>query len=69
MTSEAGSSKLIEQTTSFMVTERTMGKPSEWTGPSAVLYMSFDSSDGLVLMEGNQSAVINSVPLVSGKVQ
>ena len=42
--------------------------PSSWTGPSAVLYQSFDSSDGFVLMERHQAAS-NSVPLVSGKVK
>ena len=42
--------------------------PSNWTGPGAILYQSFDSSDGLELMEGNQSAAMNSVPLVSGMV-
>ena len=40
---------------------------SGWTGPSAVLYQSFDSSDGFVLMEGTQNASV-PVPLVSGKV-
>ena len=67
MTSEAGSSKLIEQTSSFMVTEGTWIKPSRWNGPDAVLYRSFDSSDRLFLMEGTE-AEINSVLLVSGKV-
>ena len=43
--------------------------PSDWTGPSAVLYQSFDSSDGFVLMEGTQPATMNCVPLVSGKVR
>ena len=65
MTRAAGTSK---QTTSFMATERTWIKPSEWTGPDAILYRSFDSSDGLVLMEGTEPAEINSVPLVAGKV-
>ena len=32
-----------------------------------MLYQSFDSSDGFVLMEGTEAAS-NSVPLVSGKV-
>ena len=41
--------------------------PSSWTGSSAVLYQSFDSSDGFVMMEGTQAAS-NPVPLVSGKV-
>ena len=41
--------------------------PSDWTGPCPVLYQSFDSSDGFVLMEGTQ-ATLDSVPLVSGKV-
>ena len=35
-------------------------------GPKVALYESFDASDGLVLMEGAQQ--VNSVPLVSGKV-
>ena len=42
--------------------------PSNWTGPTAVLYQSFDSSDGFVLMEGTQTTS-NSVPLMSGKVK
>ena len=41
--------------------------PSNWSGPSAVLYQSFDESDGFVLMEGTQ-ATSDSVPLVLGKV-
>ena len=41
--------------------------PSNWTGPSAVFYQSFDSSDGFVLMEGTE-ATSDCVPLVSGKV-
>ena len=41
--------------------------PSNWTEPSAVLYQSFDSSDGFVLMEGTQ-AKSDSVQLVLGKV-
>ena len=41
--------------------------PSNWTGPSAVLYKSFDSSDCLVLMEGKQ-ATSDPVALMSGKV-
>ena len=41
--------------------------PSNWTGPSSVLYYSFDCSEGLVLMEGTE-ATPNSVPLVFGKV-
>ena len=68
MTSEAGSSELIEQTTSFMATERTRIQTSGWTGPAAALYMSFDSLDGLDVMEGTETAEINSVHLVSGKV-
>ena len=42
--------------------------PINWTGPCAVLYQSFDSSYGFVLMEGTQAAAMNCVPLVSGKV-
>ena len=42
--------------------------PSNWTGPCPVLYQSFDSSDGFVLMEGTQ-ATLDNVPLVSGKVR
>ena len=67
MTREAGASELVEQTTSFLVTEGTWAAPSRWTGPPAVLYRSFDSSDGLVLMEGTE-ATLDSVTLVSGKV-
>ena len=39
-----------------------------WTGPIAVLYQSFDNSDGFVLMEGIQQAAMNFVPLVPGEV-
>ena len=42
--------------------------PPCWTGPCAVLYLSCDSSDGFVLMEGTQ-ATLDSVALVSGKVE
>ena len=41
--------------------------PSDWTGPCAVLYQSFDNSDGFVLMEGTEAAS-DPVSLVSGKV-
>ena len=41
--------------------------PSNWTGPSAVLYQSFDNSDGFILKEGTQNVSV-PVPLVSGKV-
>ena len=41
-------------------------EPFCWTGPKVALYVSFDASGGLVLMEGAQQ--VNSVPLVSGKV-
>ena len=41
--------------------------PSNWTGPNAVFYQSFDSSDGLVLMEGTEPTS-DCIPLVSGKV-
>ena len=51
-----------------MVTERTWIRASGWTGPGAVLYRSFDSSDGLFLMEGTEAAETNSVLLVAGKV-
>ena len=41
-------------------------KPSDWSGPEAAFYYSFDTPDGLVSWEGiNQ---ICNVPLVSGKV-
>ena len=41
--------------------------PSNWTGPSAVLYQSFDSSDGFILKEGTQNASV-PVLVVFGKV-
>ena len=41
--------------------------PCEWTGPDAVLYESFDSSEGYVLMEGNAPSEM-SISLVSGWV-
>ena len=41
--------------------------PCGWTGPDAVLYQSFDSSEGFILMEGNQTT-IRSIPLIAGKV-
>ena len=68
MASGAGTSELVDQTTSLMVTGGTWNQPSGWTGPPAVLYRSFDSLDGLVLMEGTEPAEINPVHLVSGKV-
>ena len=40
--------------------------PFGWTGPDTALYRSFDSSDGLVLMEGTQQ--MGPIPLVPGKV-
>ena len=42
--------------------------PPCWTGPSPILYQSFDSSDGFVLKEGTQNPSV-PVPLVSGKVR
>ena len=42
--------------------------PSNWTGPSAVFYQNFDSSDGFVLMERTEAAS-NSIQIVSGKVR
>ena len=48
------------------VPETTWNKSPGWTGPEAVLYQSFDNSNGLVLWEGTQH--IDEVPLVSGKV-
>ena len=42
---------------------------SNWTGPSAVLYQSFDSSEGVILMEKTEPAAMNCVLLVSGKVK
>ena len=64
-----GATEISEtETTSFISTERTWIQISGWTGPDAVLYWSFDSSDGLVLMEGTEATEIKPVPLVSGKV-
>ena len=37
-----------------------------WSGSDVVLYWSFDSPDGLALMENSE--LVGSVPLVSGKV-
>ena len=39
---------------------------SGWSGPDAVRYQSFDSPDGLVVMESSE--FLRSVPLVSGQV-
>ena len=39
---------------------------SGWSEPDAVLYQSFDSPDGLVLMEGSEP--MSPVPLVPGLV-
>ena len=66
ITDGVGGSELIEQTTSLMVTEGMWSPPSDWSGPSAALYRSFDSSDGLVLIEA--SVLLSNVPLVTGKV-
>ena len=41
--------------------------PTCWTGPKDVFYLNFDSSDGLVLMEGSEE--VNYTPLVIGKVK
>ena len=68
MTSGAGTSEIVDQTTSLMATDGTWNQPSGWTGSPAVLYRSFDNSDGLVLMERSETADINPVPLVAGKV-
>ena len=43
--------------------------PSTWTGPHAVLYQGFDSSDCPIFMEVTQPAEKNSVHLGSGKVK
>ena len=43
-------------------------RPPGWTGPDPVLYWSFDTLDGLVLMEGTQQADNNSFTLTDGKV-
>ena len=37
-----------------------------WKGPKVALYINFDDSNGLDLMEGTQE--INQAPLISGKV-
>ena len=37
-----------------------------WSTPDAVLYQSFDSPDGLVLMESSEP--VGPVPLVTGQV-
>ena len=42
-------------------------EPPVWTGPSPAFYQSFDSSDGLVLKEGNDPG--NFDPLASGRVR
>ena len=39
---------------------------SGWSGPDAVLYKSFDSPDGLILMESSE--LVGPVPLVAGQV-
>ena len=58
---------IMDQTTSVMVSEdETWNPQSGWTGPSAVLYRSFDNSHGLVLME--RSHQISQFNLVSGMV-
>ena len=41
-------------------------KPSDWSGPEAAFYHSFDIPNGLVSWEGINK--ICNVPLVSGKV-
>ena len=42
-------------------------EPNYWIGTKASWYQSFDSSAGLVLMEGSQA--VCHIPLVSGKVK
>ena len=39
--------------------------PCRWSGPDPAFYQSFDSLDGLVLMEGTEQI---SLPGISGKV-
>ena len=56
----------LDKATSTKVSCKPWTPPSGWTGPSAALYRTFDSLDGLVLMEGIQQ--IGAVPPVSGKV-
>ena len=59
--------EIQDQTTSLMVSNRSWNAPSEWTGPDAVVYRSFDNPDGLVLMQGTQQ--MTSLSLISGKVR
>ena len=63
----SGTPELPDQTTSLMVSKGGWNSPSGWTGPPAALYRSFDTSDGLILVEG--SSQIEPIPLVTGKVR
>ena len=40
--------------------------PANWTGPDAAIYLSFDSSAGLMFMEG--SVEMASAPIIVGKL-
>ena len=48
------------------VSGETWSSPSGWTGPCPNLHYSFDVSNGLVLIEGNQE--MGAPSIVSGKV-
>ena len=48
------------------MSSRTKFPPVTSAGPDAVLYYSFDSSDGFVLMEGTHQR--GPVPIVTGQV-
>ena len=51
----------------FAVVSTTWTQPPGWTGSNAVLYQSFDSSDGVVLKEGTTKR--DNIPRICGKVE
>ena len=53
--------------TSAGISSETWIPPTNWTGPNATLYWSFDRTDGIVLVEGTQM-ICTTVPLVTGQV-
>ena len=55
-----------KKTISAGISSETWIPPTNWTGPNAALYWSFDNPEGFIMMEGTQR--VWSVPLVNGKV-
>ena len=65
-TGDQSSPEILIQTTIPTVSDGEWTPLDGWAGPSAVLYRSFDISDGLVFIE--ERVAMGPVPLVPGKV-